>query len=124
MRVCESFYASIIFILYDLRRLSIWSVFLGILAFAQPPLKKPNTFRLESLVREGEEELLIRYEIPFEGVVELRLIGEGNAVVYFYQWPSAPGVRQRRLPGAKGLRGIYRYRITYKGRDYEGQITL
>lgn len=101
----------------------IITLLLGI-ALAQPPLKKPNTFRLESISRSGEDGLLIQYEIPFDGVVELRLIGAGDSVVYFFQWPSPQGRRSRQLPGAKGLRGSYRYRITYKGIDYTGQITL
>lgn len=94
------------------------------LALAQQPLKKPNTFRLESLTREGEDGLLIKYEIPFDGMVELRLLGGKDSVVYFFQWPSLQGKRERRLPGAKGLRGTYRYRITYKGIEYTGQVTL
>lgn len=99
------------------------SLLLG-MALAQPPLKKPNTFRLESITRSGEDGLLVRYEIPFDGMVELRLLGAGDSVAYFFQWPSPQGRRQRQLPGAKGLRGSYRYRITYKGIDYTGQITL
>jgi len=98
-------------------------LFLG-LAFAQPPLKKPNTFRLESLTRVGEDGLAIKYEIPFDGVVELRLLNAQDSVVYFFQWPSLNGRRERKLPGAKGLRGTFRYRITYKGSDYTGQVNL
>ncbi|MCS7297415.1 MAG: hypothetical protein RMK19_07460 [Bacteroidia bacterium] len=94
------------------------------LSFAQQPLKKPNTFRLEALSREGEEALRIRYEIPFDGVVEFRLLGKGDSVVYFFQWPSSQGTHERRLPNAKGLRGTFRYRITYKGIDYTGQVSL
>ncbi len=94
------------------------------LAFAQQPLKKPNTFTLHSLTREGEANLKIRYEIPFDGMVELRLLGAKDSVMYFFQWPSPNGKRERTLPGAKGLAGSYRYRITYKGIDYTGQVNL
>ncbi len=88
-------------------------------------LKKPNTFTLLSLSRAaGDTTLVISYEIPFDGVVELRLLGPRDSVVYFFQWPSLQGNRQRRLPGTGRLKGSYRYRITYKGRDYEGQVTL
>lgn len=93
-------------------------------AFAQQPLKKPNTFKLESLTKDGEDGLKIGYEIPFDGVVELRLLGPKDSVVYFFQWPSLQGKRERRLPNAKGLAGSYRYRITYKGIDYTGQVSL
>lgn len=101
-------------------------VILGLLglALAQQPLKKPNTFTLQSLTREGEANLKIRYEIPFDGMIELRLLGPKDSVVYFFQWPSPNGKRERTLPGAKGLAGTYRYRITYKGTDYTGQVTL
>ncbi|MCX8113230.1 MAG: hypothetical protein N3E49_08595 [Bacteroidia bacterium] len=97
---------------------------LGAVLAQSSPLKKPNTFRLESLVREGEEGLLIRYEIPYDGVIELRLLNAQDSVVYFFQWPSPQGRRERRLPQAKGLQGSYRYRITYKGIDYTGQVSL
>ncbi|MCX7607347.1 MAG: hypothetical protein N2170_08820 [Bacteroidia bacterium] len=91
---------------------------------AQQPLKKKNTFSLESLAKDGEDGLRIRYEIPFDGMVELRLLGEKDSIVYFFQWPSPQGKRERRLPNAKGLAGSYRYRITYKGIDYTGQVRL
>lgn len=89
------------------------------------PLKKPNTFKLEALTREGEDALRIQYQIPFDGIVELRLLGPRDSVVYFFQWPSPQGKRERRLPDARKLSpGSYRYRITYKGSDYTGQVTL
>jgi len=56
--------------------------------------------------------------------VELRILGARDSVVYFFQWPSLQGKRQRRLPGTGQLKGTYRYRITYKGRDYEGEVTF
>jgi hypothetical protein len=89
------------------------------------PLKKANTFTFQGLSRpSGDTAAVISYEVPFDGVVELRLLGPRDSVVYFFQWPSLQGKRQRRLPGTGNLRGSYRYRITYKGRDYEGQVTL
>ncbi|MCS6895156.1 MAG: hypothetical protein NZZ60_03275 [Bacteroidia bacterium] len=97
--------------------------FCGI-AGAQPPLKKPNVFRLESIVKDGEDGLLVKYEVPFDGMVELRLLGAQDSVVYFFQWPSPQGKRERRIPGAKHVRGTLRYRITYKGIDYTGTVTL
>ncbi|MEN3040176.1 MAG: hypothetical protein ABDH66_01375 [Bacteroidia bacterium] len=93
-------------------------------AYAQAPLKKPNTFRLESMVKEGEDGLVVRYEVPFDGVVELRLLNAQDSVVYFFQWPSPQGKRERRLPGAKNVRGSLRYKITYKGIDYTGTVSL
>ena len=99
---------------------------LSTLAFAQNNvLKKPNTFTLLGLSRPaGDTTAVISYEIPFDGVVELRLLDQRDSVLYFFQWPSAQGKKERRLPGTGQLKGSYRYRITYKGRDYEGQITL
>ncbi|GIV24292.1 MAG: hypothetical protein KatS3mg025_1951 [Bacteroidia bacterium] len=110
------------FIQAQIIALCVW----GGITYAQPPqpLKKQNTFKLEALTKEGEDALSIRYEIPFDGMVELRLLGKGDSVVYFFQWPSLNGKRERRLPGAKGLAGSYRYRITYKGIDYTGQVQL
>jgi hypothetical protein len=104
----------------------IGALLLGLIAFAQTGvLKKPNTFTLLSLSRQGgDTAAVINYEIPFDGVVELRILGARDSVVYFFQWPSLQGKRQRRLPGTGQLKGTYRYRITYKGRDYEGQVTL
>ncbi|RMF53654.1 MAG: hypothetical protein D6750_00715 [Bacteroidetes bacterium] len=104
----------------------IVALWLGGALWAQtPPLKKPNTFKLEALTREAEDALRIRYEIPFDGMVELRLLGPQDSVVYFFQWPSPQGKRERRLPDAKKVpAGTYRYRITYKGNDYTGQVTL
>jgi len=100
------------------------ALLLGGVLWAQA-LKKPNTFKLEALTREGEDALRIQYEIPFDGMVELRLLGRQDSVVYFFQWPSPQGKRERRLPEAKKLPpGNYRYRITYKGNDYTGQVTL
>jgi hypothetical protein len=97
-----------------------------LIAFAQTGvLKKPNTFTLLSLSRQGgDTAAVINYEIPFDGVVELRILGARDSVVYFFQWPSLQGKRQRRLPGTGQLKGTYRYRITYKGRDYEGEVTF
>ncbi|MCS7189208.1 MAG: hypothetical protein RMJ66_00400 [Bacteroidia bacterium] len=99
-------------------------VFVNPVYTQQQPLKKPNTFKLLSLQREREDALRIKYEIPFDGVVELRLFGQKDSLAYFFQWPSLQGVRERSLPGAKGLAGSYRYRITYKGIDYMGQVNL
>ncbi len=105
-------------------QISLW--FLGALAFAQSNvLKKPNTFTLLSLSRPaGDTAAVISYEIPFDGVVELRLLDLRDSVLYFFQWPSVQGKKQCRLPGTAQLKGSYRYRITYKGHDYEGQVTL
>jgi len=98
----------------------------GALIFAQHSvLKKPNTFTLLGLSRPaGDTAAVISYEIPFDGVIELRLLDQRDSVLYFFQWPSAQGKKQRRLPGTGQLKGAYRYRITYKGREYEGQVTL
>lgn len=89
------------------------------------PLKKENTFKLEAIKRpSGDTAVVIWYEIPFDGVVELRLLGERDSVVYFFQWPSLQGKRERRLPRSGSIKGTYRYRITYKGREYEGTASL
>lgn len=105
-------------------QIGLW--LLGALAYAQTNvLKKPNTFTVLSFSRAaGDTAAVISYEIPFDGMLELRLLGPQDSVVYFYQWPSLQGKRQRRLPGTAQLKGSYRYRITYKGRDYEGQVTF
>ncbi|MEN2992824.1 MAG: hypothetical protein ABDH91_04645 [Bacteroidia bacterium] len=97
---------------------------LAALGQAQPLLKKENTFILESITRESEEAIRVRYEVPFDGMVEFRLLTTGDSVVYFNQWPSAQGKRERRLPIPKKLSGTYTYRITYKGVDYTGQAKL
>jgi len=99
---------------------------LSFVAFAQTNvLKKTNTFTLLDFSRRGGDSVaVISYEIPFDGVIELRLLGTRDSVVYFFQWPSLQGKRQRRLPGTGQLKGTYRYRLTYKGRDYEGQVTF
>jgi hypothetical protein len=53
----------------------IGALLLGLIAFAQTGvLKKPNTFTLLSLSRQGGDTVAeINYEIPFDGVVVLRI---------------------------------------------------
>lgn len=98
---------------------------LGLMWAQGTVLKKENTFKLEALKRlSSDTAVVISYEIPFDGMVELRLFGEKDSLIYFFQWPSLQGKRQRRLPGSGSLKGTYRYRITYKGREYEGTTTL
>ncbi|MCS6790443.1 MAG: hypothetical protein NZ580_05645, partial [Bacteroidia bacterium] len=60
----------------------------GAFLFAQPPLKKTNTFKLQEIARGTEGGLQISYEIPFDGVVEFRLLMGRDSVVFFSQWPS------------------------------------
>lgn len=91
---------------------------------AQTPLKKPNTFKLQAISRTAEGGLQISYEIPFDGVVEFRLLVRQDSVIFFSQWPSAQGKNQRKFPTFKTPPGSYRYRITYKGLDYTGEVRL
>ncbi|MGQ9864308.1 MAG: hypothetical protein ACUVRD_07515 [Bacteroidia bacterium] len=83
------------------------------------PLRKENTFTFTS-VRYTNDTLYLSYQIPFDGVVEMRVV-QNDSTLYFAQWPSAQGNRKQKFYVKKLPAGSVIH-IRYKGKLYTASL--
>ncbi|MCS6904574.1 MAG: hypothetical protein RML72_02880 [Bacteroidia bacterium] len=69
---------------------------------------------------EGEV-LIIRYSIPYDGMVEIKILNHEKKIIWRNQFNKTKGEYGIRIP-RKELEGAKIYEITYKGRVKRGKI--
>lgn len=83
------------------------------------PLRKENTFTFTA-VKYVNDTLYLKYQIPFDGVVEMRVV-QDDSTLYFDQWPSIQGKSARKFYIKKLPAGCVLH-IRYKGKLYTTSI--
>lgn len=78
---------------------------------------------LKEHVMDGEF-MRIKYEIPFDGMVEIRLYNEQDELVWRSQYIQTIGENEIRLRANRLPAGTYTYELSYKGNKTHNSFTV
>jgi len=70
------------------------------------------------------DKVIIRYSIPYDGMVEFRLFDAEQELIWRDQYIQLNGENEIRLKQTALPGGEYAYTITYKGRPTEGNFAV
>jgi hypothetical protein len=65
--------------------------------------------------------LIIRYSIPYDGVIEIKILNQENRIIWRNQFNKIKGEYGIRIPRSE-LENAKTYEIMYKGRLQRGKI--